>query len=165
KLLPRCSLVMRPHASRAKMSSARRNPPRTQSEKPEPRKRSTAPRFTLFKPYWLIYRPSFETPSPRILRVLRLGNKRQNPRPFSKGPLICSKTFQPRSQYREPPFRPQSFINAGSRSFKSSKFSLADRMRTFGFLERGACRTGERMIVAFLCSPILRPSHAGCFEE
>ena len=34
------------------------------------KKRSMAPRFALFKPYWLIYRPSFETPSPRILRVL-----------------------------------------------------------------------------------------------
>ena len=76
------SSAMRPHASRAKMSSARRNHPQT-NPKARTKKTLMAPRFTLFKPYWLIYRPSFETPSPRILRVLRLGN-RQNPRPFTE---------------------------------------------------------------------------------
>jgi hypothetical protein len=85
KPLPRCSLVTMARAKRAKMSLVPRNHPRARPEKPEPKKRSTGPRFTLFKPYWLIYPPSFETPSPQILRALRLGNKKQNPRLFSKG--------------------------------------------------------------------------------
>jgi hypothetical protein len=63
-----------------------------------------------------IYRPSFETRSIQILRVLRLGNKKRNPRLFSKGRLICSKTSRVASSGNLVfAFNP---LLVGSRSFK-----------------------------------------------
>ena len=96
--LRRCSLAMTPRASRAKMSSAPRNPPRVRPEKPEPRRPSRELRFILFRLYWPIFPPLSATPSHQILKALRLGNKKPSPQPFSKGPLTCSKTSRPRSQ-------------------------------------------------------------------